>query len=140
MKKIVMILMMMITFVGFAENKPKDNYDYDKYVGSYVMKEYYTNNGNNYLAFQIKKKGNDYIYVDFQVGSGYNKKIYCTIIKKHNGSLVVGDTAILTEKNGEIIEHYYTGCKNIYVKATEKDIKYHFSSPDFKNIKYILKK
>ncbi|MDU4652532.1 hypothetical protein [Sneathia sanguinegens] len=139
MKKIVMILMMMITFVGFASNKPKDNFNYDKYVGSYVMKEYYTNNGNNYLAFQIKKKGNDYIYVDFQVGSGYNKKIYCTILKKHNGSLLLWDT-VLTEKNGEIINRYPSGWENIYAKATEKDIKYHFSSPDFKNIKYILEK
>lgn len=131
---------MMITFVGFATNKPKDNFDYDKYVGSYIMKEFYTNDGTNYLDFQIKKRGNEYIYVDFQVGSGYNKKIYCTILKKHNGSLSVGDTKILTEKNGEIIENYYNGTKNIYVKANEKDIKYHFSCPDYKNIKYILRK
>ena len=61
-------------------------------------------------------------------------------MKKHNGSLSVGDTKILTEKNGEIIEHYYDGAKNIYVKANEKDIKYHFSDSDFQNIKYILRK
>ncbi len=138
MKKIVMILMMMITFVGFASNKPKDNFDYDKYVGSYILEYKYSNEHDNYLDFQIKKRGNNYIYVDFQIGSGYNKKIYCTILKKHNGSLLIGNT-VLTEKNGKIIETF-DGYRNVYIRAKEKDIKYHFSDSDFQNVKYILKK
>lgn len=138
MKKIVMILMMMITFVGFAENKPKDNFNYDKYVGSYILEYKYSNDHDNYLDFQIKKRGNEYIFVDFRIGSGYNKKIYCTILKKHNGSLI-GEGEVLTEKNGKIIDTV-SGDRDVYIRAKEKDIKYHFSDSDFQNVKYILKK
>ncbi|WP_308545153.1 hypothetical protein [uncultured Sneathia sp.] len=53
---------MMITFVGFASNKPKDNFDYYKYVGSYIMEDNYSNDDDNYLAFQIKKRGNDVLH------------------------------------------------------------------------------
>ena len=137
MKKLIMILMMMITFVGFASNKPKDNFDYDKYVGSYILEDNFSNDHDNYLSFQIKKRGNEYIFVDFQIGSGYNKKIYCTIYKKHNGSLI-GDS-VLTEKNGKIIETF-PGYRRVYIRARERDIKYHFSESDFQNIKYILRK
>ena len=137
MKKIVMILMMMITFVGFASNKPKDNFDYDKYVGSYILEDKFENDDNNYLDFQIKKRGNEYIFVDFRIGSGYNKKIYCNTLKKHNGSLI--GYLVLTEKNGKIIETF-PGYRRVYIRAREKDIKYHFSDSDFQNIKYILRK
>ena len=138
MKKLIMILMMMITFVGMASNKPKDNFDYDKYVGSYILEYKYSNDHDNYLDFQIKKRGNEYIFVDFRIGSGYNKKIYCTILKKHNGSLI-GEGEVLTEKNGKIIDTV-SGDRDVYIRAKEKDIKYHFSDSDFQNIKYILRK
>lgn len=138
MKKLIMILMMMITFVGMATNKPKDNFDYDKYVGSYILEDNYSNDDDNYLAFQIKKRGNKYIFVDFRIGSGYNKKIYCTTLKKHNGSLLIWDT-VLTEKNGKIIETF-DGDSDVYIRARERDIKYHFSDSDFQNVKYILRK
>ena len=95
MKKIVMILMMMITFVGFASNKPKDNFDYDKYVGYYVDTEYDFNDKdyvNNDVELLIKKdKNGEYALVDYRMyyGSGFSRTRTINVIKlnKINGTL-----------------------------------------------------
>ena len=63
MKKIVMILMMMITFVGFASNKPKDNFNYDKYVGYYT---YESKKITLPKKIEIRKlKNGKYILIDY---------------------------------------------------------------------------
>lgn len=139
MKKIVMILMMMITFIGFAATNKTDNFDYDKYVGSYILEYKYSNNHDNYLDFQIKKRGNEYIFVDFRIGNGYKKIISCYKLQKKNGNLIYKTFINLTFKNGKIIDTF-DGDSDVYIRARERDIKYHFSDSDFQNIKYILKK
>lgn len=93
MKKLIMILMMMITFVGFASNKPKDNYDYDKYVGYYVDTKYdFKDSVNDNVKLLIKKdkKGN-FFCVDYRMyyGSGFSitKTIDVAKLNKINGTL-----------------------------------------------------
>lgn len=93
MKKIVMILMMMITFVGFASNKPKDNFDYDKYLGYYVDTELDDDdfvNDNVKLLIKKDKKG-DFFCVDYRMyyGLGFSRTRTIDVAKlnKINGTL-----------------------------------------------------
>ena len=93
MKKIIMILMMMITFVGFTSNKPKDNFDYDKYVGYYVDTELDDDdfvNDNVKLLIKKDKKG-DFFCVDYRMyyGSGFSRTRTIDVAKlnKINGTL-----------------------------------------------------
>lgn len=136
MKKIVMILMMMITFVGFASNKPKDNFDYDKYVG------YYTYEGEeigfNAIKVEIRKvKNGKYILIDYthMYGSGYNGKLpYFKLISK-NGSFYDNDkTQYILKNNGLIIN--YGNEKYAYKKDSKQEIKKFTSGYDYKIAKF----
>lgn len=49
------MILMIITFVGFASNKPNDNFNYDKYIESYILEYKCSKEHDNYLDFQIKK-------------------------------------------------------------------------------------
>ena len=134
MKKIIMILMMMITFVGFASNKPKDNFDYDKYVG------YYTYEGEESTSIKIeirKLKNGKYILIDYtyMYGSGYNgKPPYFKLISK-NGSLYSKNKIQNILKGYKLIRKY--GNENfVYKRDSKQEIKEFISGEDYKIAKF----
>ncbi|WP_308544958.1 hypothetical protein [uncultured Sneathia sp.] len=134
MKKIVMILMIMITFVGFASNKPKDNFDYDKYVG------YYTYEGEESMSKKIeirKLKNGKYILIDYtyMYGSGYDGKLpYFKLISK-NGSLYTKNKIQNILKGDKLIRKY--GNENfVYKRDTKKEINDFISDEDYKIAKF----
>lgn len=135
MKKIVMILMMMITFVGFATNKPKDNFDYDKYVGYYT---YESKKITLPKKIEIRKlKNGKYILIDYiyMYGSGYNGKLpYFKLISK-NGSLYDNDKIQYTLKNNKLIINYGDK-KGTYRRDSKEDIKEFTSDYDYKIAKF----
>ena len=134
MKKIIMILMMMITFVGFAENKPKDNYDYDKYIG------YYTYEGEESTSKKIeirKLRNGKYILIDytFMYGSGYNGKLpYFKLISK-NGIFYDKDKIQYFFKDNKLIMDYGNE-KYAYKKDSKEEIKEFTSGYDYKIAKF----
>ena len=134
MKKIVMILMMMITFVGFASNKPNDNFDYDKYVG------YYTYESEDAISKKIeirKVKNGKYILIDytFMYGSGYNGKIpYFKLISKNGSLYSKHKIQHILKDNGLIIN--YGDEKYAYKKDSKQEIKEFTSGYDYKIAKF----
>lgn len=134
MKKIVMILMMMITFIGFASNKPKDNYDYDKYVG------YYTYEGEESTSQKIeirKLKNGKYILIDYtyMYGSGYNGKLpYFKLISK-NGIFYDKDKIQYFFKDNKLIMDYGDE-KYTYKKDSKEEVKEFTSDYDYKIAKF----
>ena len=135
MKKLIMILMMMITFVGFASNKPNDNFDYDKYVG------YYTYEGEDVTPskkIEIRKlKNGKYILFDygFMYGSGYNGKLpYFKLISK-NGIFYNNDKIqYILKANGLIVN--YGNEKFTYKRDSKEEIKKFTNGYDYKIAKF----
>lgn len=132
MKKIVMILMMMITFVGFAENKPKDNFDYDKYVG------YYTCEDEVSISKEIRKlKNGKYILIDYtyMYGSGYNGKLpYFKLISKNGIFYDKNKIQYFFKDNKLIID--YGDEKYAYKKDSKQEVKKFTSGYDYKIAKF----
>lgn len=132
MKKIIMILMMMITFVGFAENKPKDNYDYDKYVG------YYTCEDEVSISKEIRKlKNGKYILIDYtyMYGSGYNGKLpYFKLISKNGIFYDKNKIQYFFKDNKLIID--YGDEKYAYKKDSKQEVKKFTSGYDYKIAKF----
>ena len=135
MKKIIMILMMMITFVGFAENKPKDNFNYDKYVGYYT---YESKKITLPKKIEIRKlKNGKYILIDYihMYGSGYNGKLpYFKLISK-NDSLYDNDKIQYTLKNNKLIINSGDK-KGTYRRDSKEEIKKFTSGYDYKIAKF----
>ena len=110
MKKIVMILMMMITFVGFAATNKTDNFNYDKYLGYYVDTELDDDdfvNDNVQLLIKKDKKG-DFFCVDYRMyyGSGFSRTRTIDVVKlkKINGTLQNKNTEyVFTLKNNLLL-------------------------------------
>ena len=132
MKKIVMILMMMITFVGFASNKPKDNFDYDKYVG------YYTCEDEVSISKEIRKlKNGKYILIDYtyMYGSGYNGKLpYFKLISKNGIFYDKNKIQYFFKDNKLIID--YGDEKYAYKKDSKQEVKKFTSGYDYKIAKF----
>ncbi|AKC95770.1 hypothetical protein VC03_04600 [Sneathia vaginalis] len=134
MKKLIMILMMMITFVGMATNKPKDNFDYDKYVG------YYTYEGEESTSKKIeirKLKNGKYILIDYtyMYGSGYNGKLpYFKLISK-NGKFYDKDKIQYILKGDKLIMDYGNE-KYAYKKDSKQEIEEFTSGEDYKIAKF----
>ena len=132
MKKLIMILMMMITFVGFAENKPKDNFDYDKYVG------YYTCEDEVSISKEIRKlKNGKYILIDYtyMYGSGYNGKLpYFKLISKNGIFYDKNKIQYFFKDNKLIID--YGDEKYAYKKDSKQEVKKFTSGYDYKIAKF----
>ena len=111
--------MMMITFVGFAENKPKDNFDYDKYVG------YYTCEDEVSISKEIRKlKNGKYILIDYtyMYGSGYNGKLpYFKLISKNGIFYDKNKIQYFFKDNKLIID--YGDEKYAYKKDSKQEVK-----------------
>lgn len=124
MKKIVMILMMMITFVGFAAANKTDSFDYDKYVGYYSIDEPFDPEFSTFPVYEIRKdkKGNYYL-IDYTIIRGiafkYNK-IYFDKLKKNNGKFY-NDETIYSLIDRKLIINYAEE-KGIFRKSHIKEI------------------
>ena len=132
MKKLIMILMMMITCVGVAENKPKDNFDYDKYVG------YYTCEDEVSISKEIRKlKNGKYILIDYtyMYGSGYNGKLpYFKLISKNGIFYDKNKIQYFFKDNKLIID--YGDEKYAYKKDSKQEVKKFTSGYDYKIAKF----
>lgn len=88
MKRIVIVLIMLVTFVGFAINKKNNvNFNYDKFIGYYD--EY---DDLLYPELQIikDKKGNYYLLDYGDIGGSifaHDNTIYLHKLKKYKGKL-----------------------------------------------------
>lgn len=125
---------MMITFVGFTSNKPKDNFDYDKYVGYYT----YEGEESTSIKTEIRKlKNGKYILIDYtyMYGSGYNGKLpYFKLISK-NESLYSKNKIQNILKGDKLIRKY--GNENfVYKKDSKQEINDFISDEDYKIEKF----
>lgn len=126
---------MMITFVGFAENKPKDNFNYDKYVGYYT---YESKKITLPKKIEIRKlKNGKYILIDYihMYGSGYNGKLpYFKLISKNGIFYDKNKIQYFFKDNKLIID--YGDEKYAYKKDSKQEVKKFTSGYDYKIAKF----
>ena len=139
MKKLIMILMMMVTFVGMATNKPKDNFDYDKYVGYYSIDEPFDPEFPTSSEYEIRKdkKGN-YFIIDysFMRGSGFKYKLPYFKLTPKKGIMYDKHKLPHILKDDKLILVWGDGTKTSYRRSNVKEIKSLLDGEDYKKTKF----